>query len=50
MKNMVNIYSLGVFTEKSYSKPSKCNVVYIPIQTASQATSVTQNKPWLSTI
>ena len=31
MENMVNIYIFGVFSEKSYSKPSKCNVVYIPI-------------------
>ena len=35
----INIYILGVFTEKPYSKPLKCNVVYIPIITLSHATS-----------
>ena len=35
-----NIYILGVFTEKPYSKPLACNVVYIPINT-SHATLVT---------
>ena len=49
-----NIYSLGVFTEKPYSKLLERNEVYIPIITLSQATSHDfkwcQNKPWLSTI
>ena len=35
------IYVLGVFTEKSCSKPLERNVVYIPITTLSHATSVT---------
>ena len=34
-----NVYILGVFTEKLYSKPLKRNVVYIPIITLSHATS-----------
>ena len=50
----LNIYSLGIFTEKPYSKPLGCNVVYIPIITLSHATSHDfkwrQNKPWLSTL
>ena len=50
----IYIYILGVFTEKPYSKPLECNVVYIAIITLSQATSHDfkwrQNKPWLSTI
>ena len=50
----INIYILGVFTEKPYSKPLECNVVYIPIIILSHATSHDfkwcQNKPWLSTI
>ena len=29
------IYILGVFTEKPYSKPLECNVIYIPITTSS---------------
>ena len=49
-----NIYILGVFTEKPYSKQLECNLVYIPIITLSHATSHDfkwhQNKPWLSTI
>ena len=34
-----NIYILGVFTEKPYSKQLERNVVYIPINTLSHATS-----------
>ena len=34
-----NIYMLGVFTEKPYSKPLERNVVYIPIITLSHTTS-----------
>ena len=34
-----NIYILGVFTEKSYSKPLERNVVYIPIITLSHVMS-----------
>ena len=34
-----NIYTLGVFTEKPYSKPLERNVVYIPIITLSHAMS-----------
>ena len=49
-----NIYILGVFTEKPYSKPLERNVVYIPINTSSHATSHDfkwhQHKPWLATI
>ena len=49
-----NIYILGVFTEKPYSKPLESNVVYISIITLSHATSYDfkwrQSKPWLSTI
>ena len=48
-----NIYILGVFTEKPYSKPSERNVVYISIITLSHVTShdfKCQNKPWFSTI
>ena len=33
-----NIYILGVLTEQPHSKPLECNVVYISITTASQAT------------
>ena len=44
-----NIYILGVFTEKPYSKPLERNVVYIPIITLSHAMSHDfkwrQNKP-----
>ena len=36
---ILNIYILGVFTEKPYSKPLERNVVYIPIITLSHATS-----------
>ena len=36
---MLNIYILGVFTEKPNSKPLERNVVYIPIITLSHATS-----------
>ena len=35
----MNIYILGVFTEKPYSKPLERTVVYIPIITLSHATS-----------
>ena len=38
---MLNIYILGVFTEKLYSKPLEHNVVYIPITTSSHMMSVT---------
>ena len=34
-----NIYILGVFTEKPFSKPLECNIVYIPIISLSHATS-----------
>ena len=34
------IYILGVFAEKSYSKPMERNVVYIAITTTSHATSM----------
>ena len=51
---IINIYILGVFTEKRYSKPLERNVVCIPIITLSRATSHDfkwrQNKPWLSTV
>ena len=36
---LLNIYILGVFTEKPYSKPLERNVVCIPIITLSHATS-----------
>ena len=36
-----NIYVLGVFTEKPYSKSLDCNAVYIPITTSNHATSAT---------
>ena len=36
---LMNIYILGVFTEKPYSKPLERTVVYIPIITLSHATS-----------
>ena len=50
----INIYILGVFTEKHYNKPLERNVIYIPIITLSHATSHDfrwrLDKPWLSTI
>ena len=36
-----NIYILGVFTEKPYSKSLERNVVYIPITKSSHMTSKT---------
>ena len=38
---LLNIYILGIFTEKPYSKPLERNVVYIPITTSSHTTSMT---------
>ena len=35
----VCIYIFGVITEKPFTKPLECNVVYIPILTVSHATS-----------
>ena len=39
MMTSINIYILGVFTEKPYSKLWERNVVYIQIITLSHATS-----------
>ena len=46
----LNIYILGVFTEKPYNKPLERREVYIPITTSSPRRQRRQNKPYLSTV
>ena len=41
MAHFIDIYILGVSTEKPLNRPLERNVAYIPITTSSYATSVT---------